>query len=173
MTTDREVIEQFLKGLIPEIQASQEEKGLTASGASGRLLEVVMLSDSIGQLVDGSGSFVFQQYGRGATTSKTKGKKTLQQIIYDWLEFKKYGLNWSATTGEGLRGVTEDKKRISLSYAISKKIHKKGTYTKIENRNTNVLSDIINDSRLRPLIEVFAERNAAAVSSDIAKLLTL
>lgn len=161
---NREIIQPFLEGLVPEIAKSQAEKGLTASGTSVRLLEVLMVNDNLGQLIDGSGSFYFQMHGRGPTGSATKGDKTLQEIIYDWLEFKKYGLTWDT-----------DKERTSLSYAISHKIHAKGyshdaPYTYKKNADSKVLTDVITQSRVDALANVFAEEQMILISSDILTL---
>ncbi len=161
----RDIIKEFLDGLIPDIQKSQTEKGKRASGASAASLRTIMQSDKLGQLIDGSGSFYFQVHGRRATSSSaTKGKQTLKDIIYDWLQFKKYGLTWDT-----------DKERKTLAFLISRKIHQKGysgkaPYDYQEGYDSKLLSDIITEARLNTLTSKLADKFIVEYSSDIIKI---
>jgi hypothetical protein len=141
-----DIIYEFVKGLQPDIIAKQEAKGLTASGASAESLRTDQIDERTVQLIDGSGSFQFQDSpGRGPTTGGASDIP-LHKRIYDWLLYKKYGLEWF-----------NEADRESLSYAIANKIHKKGNYIHIKGKRTGVVRDVITDQRLTLLREQIAK----------------
>ena len=155
------LVELFLEQERLDIIASQTTKNLKASGDSAASLRTVQTANG-GQLVDESGSFEYQEFGRGP------GKAPSFDVIYEWLKYKKYGLNYEhLTTGEGLRGITTDTKRRQLAWAIVQKIKKKGTYTHIRNKPTGVLTDSINDQNLLQLQDNIADKYSTEILSDI------
>lgn len=155
MTTgnsDEQLIREFLETLKKEIVDAQSSKGLKASGKSAELL-AVEASGNKGELIDGSGSFYFQEYGRAS------GKQppfVPVGVIYEWLQYKKYGLNYA-----------NDKERKSLAFAISRKIGQQGTLTKRENRQTGVLTDILTNKRVDSFVKVLSEKYLSKVFSDV------
>ena len=104
-------IEKFLTGLATWIRKEQEKKGITASGESGKSLRVDV-RENRGEIL-GRGYIEFQEYGRGPTTKAGNG--SLRSIIRRWLDQKA----WS-------RGL-DPKKKDSLAFLITRKIHKFGT----------------------------------------------
>jgi hypothetical protein len=161
---EQELIREFVEKQMEGIIHMQESKGLKASGESAQMLRV-NLENNIAQLIDGAGYFEFEEFGRGA------GKAPPVQKIYEWLAFKKYGLDYEqVSTGEALRGVTADKKRHSLAWAIMKKIQKKGTHTHINGHPTGVLSEVINQSALQELMSKIALKKSSEIRTDISRL---
>lgn len=151
---DISLLENFLRKKSKEIVSAQQAKGLRASGKSADELSVNITVDT-GQLIDGSGSFYFQEKGRGL------GKVPYSKI-YDWLQWKKYSLNWE-----------NDKDRNSLAFLIWRKISKYGTKTHIDGAVTGavtgVISEPLNDSDLREFISQLSEKKSIEIKSDIIK----
>lgn len=153
------ILQDYLDQMKQDIIALQSSLGLKASGKSANSLEV-NVSEKRGQLIDKSGSFEFQEYGRGLTKSTTSGTPTLREEIYDWLQYKKYGISYA-----------NDEERVSLSYAISKSIHSKGTYTFRMNKQTGVLSKVITEQSINSLKQALGEQYKGLVGTDIIRLL--
>jgi len=138
-------INEFLLEEIAMIIAGQESKGLKASGESAKGLKKQLSSvagDNIirGEIVDTSKSFKYQERGRGPSQPGSPNgviSGGLWGKIYTWLRYKKYGLNWK-----------DKKSRVALAFAITKKIHKYGTYTYFEGEPTGVLSEPLSEERL-------------------------
>jgi len=146
--SDIKLLESALLKTAEEIRTIQSSTGLKASGRSAKELTVNMES-SLGQVVDHTGSFEYQERGRGPGKVKVRA-------IYDWLEWKKYGMNWES-----------DRQRRSLAYAIARKIARLGTKTHIDKRVTGVISTPINDQTLREFIATLAEKKSVEIRSDI------
>jgi hypothetical protein len=133
----------FVDDLIPDIAASQQAKGLKASGASARSLRVENSGDKTVRLIDGSGSFRFQDSpGRGPTTRGASNIPLWKRIYDNWLPYKKHGFSYNS-----------DKERKSLAFAIATVIHKKGNFIHRTNQQTNVVSEVVNSSRTALLRE--------------------
>lgn len=149
MKTDAQIIQEFLEAVREDVIKAQADKGLLASGQSAASL-YTKTGNARGWLMDGSGSFEYQERGRGA------GKQPPIARIYEWLAFKKYGLAW-ATEAE----------RKSLAYRIARKIAKRGTLTHIKKQPTGVLTDIITRARIEALKKTLGEKYAPIVTSEI------
>lgn len=150
---------QFLRTVRDGLERGQKEKGLRASGASIAAVRVVSPSDNVGQIIDPLDVFKYQDSpGRGAT--KGGGDGSLKKIIYDWLLYKKYGLNWIT-----------DIQRKSMAYYISRKIHERGTFINITKKKTNLLPDAINNEKLKELSQTLAKKYGTILGSVIAKSL--
>lgn len=149
MKTDAQIIAEFLEAIREDVIKAQADKGLLASGKSAESLRVES-GTGRGWLIDGSGSFEYQERGRGA------GKQPPIARIYEWLEFKKYGLAW-ATEAE----------RKSLAFRIAKKIAARGTLTHIRKQPTGVLTDVITRAKIDALKKTLGEKYAPIVTSDI------
>lgn len=156
--TERQLLLGFFDDLRQAIIKKQAEKGIRASGKSAEALRVDFdPATKTASLIDGSGYFRFEEYGRRPTgTGASAGTPTLQQAIYDWLEFRKYGLSYA-----------NDKERTSLSWAISKKIHAEGTLTYRLQQPTGVITEVINNEMLKPLVEALNREYAIAIKSDV------
>lgn len=146
MPEAKEFIIEFLEGSKESITKDQAAKGLRASGASAASLYTKIVDENTFQLIDGSGSFRFQDAPGRGPSGPTASRIPLHKRIYDWLEFKKYNFNYA-----------NDKKRISLSFAIANKIHRKGNYIHITGKTTNVVKDSITTEKLQPLSQKIAK----------------
>ena len=147
--SDRKVIKNFLENRKKVLIASQKLKGLRASGKSAAGLRVDIESDSLGFLIDGTGTFYYQEYGRAS------GKPPPFIMIYDWLKFKKYGFDYA-----------NNKERIKLAWKIINSIRKKGTYTH-RTRPTNVVADVVDKDVINDLLERFKKKYSLSVRTEI------
>lgn len=140
------ILKEFIAERLADIIQTQKSLGLKASGESAASLEVEA-KEIVGgeivraELIDGSGSFYFQEKGRGPYTGGPKIVGGLWGRIYTWLRYKKYGLNW-----------TDKKARIALAWAITKKIQKYGTYTHFDSGEpTGVISKPLDEEKMKVL----------------------
>ena len=155
MATDQEIAEQFLNNIRADIITRHISLGQKASGETISRLRTV--PTSLGGILFGPEHIFALERGRGPTRGGGSGK-TLQQRIFDWLAFGKYGLTFGNT-----------KERTSLSWAISKKIHKKGTDLFIRGGGSGLLTDIVTSQRLDALTGAFAENKATQFKSEILR----
>jgi hypothetical protein len=163
--SDNQLLTELTDDLTDNIIALQLSKGLKASGGSADLIRKEV-QDTIARIIDGSGSFEFQEFGRA------EGKAPPFQRIYDWLEFEKYGINWhNLTESEASRGMTADDKRTGIAWAITKKIAKKGTHTHITGKNTGVLVEALNRQRIKEFMQKLSTTKASELKTDISRLL--
>lgn len=132
----------------------QKEKGLKASGFSAGQLNV-REDGSTFNLVDSSGSFEYQEFGRRA------GKAPPFQKIYDWLQYKKYKLDYK-----------DDEERVSIAWGIITKIKKEGTYTHRTNKPTGVLEEAISKEATQELTQAIAKNRALEIKTDIKRIFT-
>ena len=152
---DLDLIKTFLEEEKQAVIDSQILRGIRATGESASMLRTGEIANG-GQLIDGKGTFQYQESGRGPSKGESASGLSLKDQIYSWLELKKYGLNWS-----------NDEQRNQMAWAIANKIHRKGTYTFIKGKPTGVLSDNINDRRIGDLMEKFSKRYSDKITSDI------
>jgi hypothetical protein len=150
--SEKNLLEEFVNGRRALILSLQSSKGLQASGLSASLLRTEQ-SGNIAKLIDAAGYFEFQEFGRRG------GGMPPFKAIYDWLQFKKYGLNYA-----------NDKERKSLAWAIMMKIRKSGTHTHITQKPTGVLSESLNDQLLHDFIIKLASHKASEIKTDILRL---
>lgn len=120
-----EAIQKHLDLWKAEILANYKSKNRKASGHFGQVLRVEV-KDNNGQILgaDYSGAI---DYGRGVTTRTGTGE-SLQKRIYKWIDDK------------GIRYESE-KEHVSLSWAMSKYIHKHGI--KVPRSGAHPLEQII------------------------------
>jgi hypothetical protein len=149
---DKQLAEEFVEQRKQLILQLQQSKGLKASGVSATLLHTAQPKDGLTQLIDGSGYFEFQDFGRSF------GKFPPFKAIYEWLAFKKYGLQWST-----------EKQRRSLAWAIMISIAKKGTHT-FRNKPTGVLTEAINEQSLKDLISKMVSIKGPEIASEIKRI---
>ena len=93
--------------------------------------------------------------GRGKTVSKTGG---LWQAIYDWLQYKKYGLTW-----------TTDNERKSIAHAIVTNISKRGSYKfRNKSKQTDIFESAI-QSTLPTLFKNIVTQKEISVRTQVIK----
>ena len=131
MLDNKDIFKEFDKKLKEAIRKNYDSSGVKASGEAGRSLNSEIQPSNY--KLFGVGYWGAIDKGRGPNKSNTGG---LRKGIYDWLQYKKYGLNWS-----------NEKERTSLSFAISRSIAKKGSYKfRKTDKRTKILIDSIKDS---------------------------
>lgn len=149
---EERLLADFMEKRRQAVIAMQKSKRLRASGLSASLLTTERSGD-IFLLVDKSGTFEFQEYGR-----RPGGYPPFKKI-YEWLQYKKYGLSY-----------TNDKQRRSLAWAISKKIQQRGTFTFRRGQNTGVISQPLAEPNLRGLIDDIAKGRTLEILTDIRRI---
>lgn len=145
---DTELLSDYLLERSDYIKSLQVSKNLYASGRSAEGLHVV-IENNVGQIVDETGYFQFQEDGRPPGWVNYRD-------IYDWLQYRKYGIDWDS-----------DHERISISIAIANKIMKTGSFTYRNKIHTGVISDAVNEFSLQGFISVLSERKSIEIKSDI------
>jgi len=151
--SDRVLLEELTDDLADNIIALQISKGLKASGESADKLRREV-KESIAQIIDATGSFEFQEFGRA------EGKPPPFKRIFDWLAFQKYGIKYES-----------EKQRTGIAWAITKKIAKKGTFTHITGKNTGVLVEALNRQRINEFMEQLSIHKKTEISTDISRIL--
>ena len=130
--TDQEAITELLQAVKANIIRLQSEKGLKASGQSALSLRI-QVSPEEGDLF-GDSSFIAQQEGtKPGIMGNIKG-------LYDWLQYKKYGLSYAS-----------DKARWSIAWAIARKQEREGSYIH-RHGPTGVLSEALTEQ----MVEAFS-----------------
>lgn len=153
--TDREIAVQFLNGIQAEIVNKHEALGQKASGETIQALRVEPTEK--GGILFGPEHLFALETGRGPTKGGgAGGGQSLQSRIFDWLQFKKYGINYENT-----------QERKSISFAIAKTIHEKGTKLFRDRANSGLLTDIITANRLAAMTGAFGRNKATGITSDI------
>lgn len=147
-------IEKYLNAVSKRIVEEQDNKGIKASGDSAKSLEVQ--ADANSGTLTGAHYFKYQVQGRGPTVKSGQG--LLRKAILKWLQVK----SWS-------RGF-DIKKQTSLSYAISKRIHERGTLRGRSQEYPGLgLSEIEKSERPKLLSEI--GKAEASVYSKMFKVL--
>lgn len=145
-----DICKMFLESKREEIIRLQQERGVKASGLSAASL-VVSETERGAVLIDGAGYFEFQDFGRGA------GKPSPVQKIYDWLQYKKYGLTYE-----------NDKQRLSLAFAISRNHAKQGS--RFFKKNTFILQQSLSPSTFVQLYDDLSNSFGLQVLTDIERV---
>lgn len=130
----KEVFEKIDKLLKDNIRKGLKDDGINASGNLSKSLRSE-ISEQL-YILYAANYAQFADIGRGKTRQRTGNAF---QAIYDWLQYKKYGLTWS-----------NNKERTSLAIAIMRKHAKDGSY-KFRNptKQTKVFeSAVINASKI-------------------------
>jgi len=136
-----QAIESFLLKLKSDLAANMKATGQDKRGNIGNSLRVEM-NETGGTLFGWKWITQRIETGRGATSPNTiKGNPTLREKIYQWVE---------------RNGIGEPKRRKSIAYLISRKIHEQGdALYRGESRYgappTGTLTSILNDGRIERL----------------------
>jgi len=145
--TDKEILEQFARVIIPELQAVS---GRFADSIEMEVTEdtlTISASPHIGVLIDGRPPTT-----QGAAT----GDPTLQQIIRKWINEK--GITPRPVEG---KAPTLDQ----LSWAISKSIHMHGDLLYQRGGGNNIFDGIITTDRINNLLNLVGEKYFNEVNS--------
>ena len=144
-----QLISDFLHERRLALVRSQESKGLKASGRSAEKLTVLLITPTLGQLIDVAGYFYYQEHGRGP------GKSPTFDDIYEWVGRQKYGITYK-----------DDEERISITYGVLTNIRKKGTYTYRHGR-TNVLRGAFTKDSMIAFLKKIGVTYKLAIKTDI------
>ncbi len=149
MLEGEEFIEQLLTNIMEDIKKEMRGNGQYSSGETERLWEVKLLSS--GKFFEGVllGPSYIQALitGRGPTRAGgSSGDQTLQQKIFDWIRTK---------------GITPNEANMSqesLSWAISKHMHKHGNKLFQDRKDTKLLENNITESRINAAVDSFVDQ---------------
>lgn len=154
MPSDFEIIEAFLEELKVDTQAEIQKKGKVATGETIKSLKVKM--DSHGGELLGAKFFRQRLDGRGPTRGGGGGGSgSLRDRVLVWIRAKGIGAN--------------AKEQESLSWAISKTIHEKGTKQFREGRSSGIIEAVINDRKLGNLRERIEQNQLLNIRSEIER----
>lgn len=111
----RAIVDQYLTSITKDVIAEQNRLGIRASGRSAKSLRRNYAGNDVKGVGKLLGAYYFERqfYGRGPT--KRGGGGFLRAAIREWLDTKSFASSYSPKQKEG------------LSYAISKRIHERGT----------------------------------------------
>lgn len=153
MDNSNEIIEQFGDSLTNDIKkAIPKGTGATADsvniefkkGKDGKINGFTIRGGAqIGALIDGR---------KPTSAGAKKGNPTLQQSVLEWIKAK------------GISPKEASMSDVSLSWAISKSIHKKGYKGK-----GNIFADVINKSRFDSLTKTLIKSKTLSIQSDVIK----
>ena len=153
MDNSSEIIKQFGNSLTTDIKnAIPKGTGATADSIyieytkdnKGKITGFIIRGGSqIGAIIDGR---------KPTSAGAKKGNPTVQQSVLKWIRAK------------GIRPQEASMSDVSLSWAISKSIHKKGYRGK-----GNIFADVITKSRFDSLTKTLIKSKTAAIQSDVIK----
>lgn len=154
MKSNSEIFQEFRAKLIETMFSSQEYLEAKASG-------------NFESFVRGTSSYVitdlkYTQLGTEYTKVIDQGRGAggvIRKQIYEWLKFKKYGLDWST-----------DSERKSLAFLISRKIAREGSY---KHRNTSARTKIVENAvnkNIPELLDSISKNEANKLGVKIGKL---
>jgi len=146
------MIEEILKKLGEELALEMKAVIPKATGKTANSLEVD--SDATSFTIKGDAHIYNLIYGRKPTSSNaSKSSPTLQEKIFEWVKAK------------GIVPREPSMSQLSLSWAISKSIHKNGYKGK-----GNFFENILTQSRINSMSEALLNAQIEATSNIIKKL---
>jgi len=132
-----EILKQFTELIVPELKEAAGSFGDTIKTEVSEKGFEITISSLVNVLID----------GRPPTSSgASAGNPTLQQSILSWIQSKGIAPRANA------RGVTPSVQ--SLSWAISKSIHRDGTKLYQQGGGNNIFEGIITDQRIDSLLNL-------------------
>ena len=153
---DREILEQFARQVVPELQAISTSFGPTIRYGIG----------GTGLLIDGHPHIGVLMYGRGPTTSAAvRGNPPLHELILDWINRK------------NIRPKNEDPNKPmsseSLAFLITRSIHRNGTrlYQEIKRGAAprDVFGVVLTKDRIDNLLKLLSDNYEQRIISDLLK----
>lgn len=153
MNNSDKIIQDFGLSLTDDIRKAIPK----ASGSTAESVNIKFNKDKQGNIsgfiIRGAAQIDALINGRKPTKAGAKkGNPTLQQAILSWIKAK------------GITPKDSKMSDISLSWAISKSIHKKGYKGK-----GNIFADVINKQRFQSLTDTLIEQKTVALTSSVLK----
>ena len=152
----KQIFQSIDKKLKADIRKGFQEKNINASGNASRSLRSEITDKKY--TLFGVDYIDAAEVGRGRNRSSTGG---LFQGVYQWLQYKKYGIRYS-----------DDKERRSIAFAIMKTIAESGSY-KFRNpaKRTNIIETSIEDIRkdIKEQFIIFTRESELKQLRDIIK----
>lgn len=147
---DKEILQQFVDKLVPEVQAVTKRFAPTISSEVTETSATIYGSKYIQTLID----------GRPPTSSTPViGEQSLQEIILEWIGTK--GIQ--PTPGANGKIPTVEQ----LSWAISQSIHRKGDLLYQQGGGNNIFENIFTSERIESLLTLFGKNALNEVESII------
>jgi hypothetical protein len=141
LSANKEILEQFAKDIVPELQAVSKGFAPSISYEVGDDYLIITASPYIRVLID----------GRAPTREGApKGSPTLQEAILAWI--KRHSI--VGRVGKDGKIPTDEQ----LSWAISKSIHLRGTRLYQQGGGNNIFDSIITSERINNLLNLLTER---------------
>lgn len=153
---DREILEQFARQVVPELQ--------NVSGSFGSSIRYGV--GGTGMLIDGHPHIGVLMYGRGPTTQGARrGNPPLSELILDWVRRK----NIQPRNDNPDKPMSQE----SLAYLITQSIHRNGTrlYQEIKRGAAprDIYGNILSEDRVNNLLLQLSDNYEARLYSDILK----
>lgn len=139
--SDKEILSQFAKDIIPELQAVSKGFAPTITYDVTETTLEITASPYIRVLIDGR---------RPTREGASKGNPTLQQAILSWIN--RHSIK-GRVNSKGIAPTAEQ-----LSWAISKSIHMHGTKLYQQGGGNNIFDTIITSSRIENLVNLLTEK---------------
>ena len=148
--TDQEIIKKFLDNVKAEIAVRLPK----VTGKTARSLKV--RTNKKGGLLEADAHIFALEDGRRPTGSGggSRGTESLQKRILKWVK---------------LKGIATEGNEVSLSWAISKSIHAKGTKLYQQGGGSGVLSSVISEQRVESLVASLANVYQISTLNSLAK----
>lgn len=137
----KEILEQFAKDIVPELQAVSKGFAPSISYEVGEDFLIITASPYIRVLIDGR---------RPTRPGAPKGSPTLQQAILAWIN------RHSIVGRANKQGVVPTAEQ--LSWAISKSIHLYGTKLYQQGGGNNIFDTIITTQRIDNLLNLLSDK---------------
>lgn len=155
-TRDEEILEQWARDVLPQLQNISESFGPSIRYGIG--------SDAL--LIDGHPHIGVLMYGRGPTTSgATAANPPLKELILDWVKRK----NIVPRNDNPDKPMSQE----SLAFLITQSIHRNGTrlYQEIKRGASprDVFGNVITKERVDNLLKLLSDEYESRIISDIMK----
>ena len=142
----------FKDALIDALNSNADWQASKASGSADAYIKSAQSSVITDDM--------FIQYGLPYTpfidAGRPSGKQPPVQGIFDWLEYKKYGIDYK-----------DDKERWGIAWAIAKSQEKDGSF-KFRGNQTDVFGQVI-DEALPSLYKALEDESRASFTSEVQK----
>lgn len=149
---------EYLETVAREVIADQERKGIIASGRSSKSLKTGFAGNDEKGIAALRGSAYFEQqiFGRGPTRGGSGGG-FLRKAIREWLDTKSFASGFSG------------KEKQSLSYAITKTIHRRGTRRGRDPKYPGLAFNKIKEKHKPKLLRAMGKEYSTKFRSQIVK----
>lgn len=146
--SSKEILQQFVDKIVPEIQSVTKRFAPSIEAKVTDTTATIYGSKYISTLID----------GRAPTSANAKkGNPTLQQILFEWAKEK--GINPRPDAKGNIPTVEQ------MSWAMSISMHKKGDLLYQRGGGNNIFEDIITQQRIDNLLNLFQKKALNDVES--------